>query len=48
VKVGADPVHGSLATISLHGAAEAQRAQVEAEVRERMSPFVMRHRIEWT
>jgi fatty-acyl-CoA synthase len=47
VKVGADPVHGSLATISIHGASGANRSQIESQVRERMSPFVMRYRIEW-
>lgn len=47
VMVGAEPVHGSLATVSIHGIAEENRSQIEAQVRERMSPFVMCYRIGW-
>jgi len=47
IKVGADPVHGSLATISIRGVAGENRGRIEAQVRERMTPYVMRYRIEW-
>jgi len=47
VSVGAHPVHGSLATVTLEGGAEANRAEIERQVHERLNPFVLRHEIGW-
>ena len=49
VKVAADGTHGTLATISLTAAHsdDATRANLEAQVRARMSPFTIRHQITW-
>ena len=49
VKVAADGTHGTLATISLTAAHsdDAARANLEAQVRARMSPFTIRHQITW-
>jgi fatty-acyl-CoA synthase len=46
VRVGAHPVHGSLATVVLSGSG-ADRAALEQQVRERLGPFAMRHEIQW-
>jgi fatty-acyl-CoA synthase len=47
VNVAADPTHGSLATVSLSGVPDAQRATLEQQVNERLSPFVIRHEVRW-
>ncbi len=47
VKVGAHPVHGSLATVSVRGASAEVRNGIERQVHDRLSPFVMRHEVEW-
>lgn len=43
VEVGAHPVHGSMASVTLQGVAEAARADLEREVHRRLDPFVLRH-----
>lgn len=47
VEVGAHPVHGSLATVTLAGGRENERADFEQQVHERLNPFVLRHEIVW-
>jgi fatty-acyl-CoA synthase len=47
VDVGADPTHGSLITVRLTGLPAAARAQLEAQVHERLNPLEMRHEIVW-
>lgn len=48
VRVGGHPVHGSLATVTIKGAPATDRAGIEQQVHERLSPFVIRHEVEWT
>jgi fatty-acyl-CoA synthase len=47
VEVGAHPVHGSVATVTLTGVSESARAGLEQQVHERLNPFVLRHEIVW-
>ena len=47
VAVGAHPVHGSIATVTLSGVPSAERAAIEQQVHERLNPFVLRHEIVW-
>jgi fatty-acyl-CoA synthase len=48
VHVGADGTHGTLATVTLGGvSAPAQRAALEASIRDLLGPFVIRHQILW-
>jgi fatty-acyl-CoA synthase len=47
VQVATHPTHGSLATISIGGAAPGARARLELQVQERLAPFVIRHEIVW-
>ncbi len=47
VEVGADPVHGSLITVTLKGLPEAQQAHLEAQIHERLNPLTTRHAIVW-
>ena len=48
VKVGADGTHGTLATVSLDGTASpGPRSAVEANIRDLLGPFVIRHQIVW-
>jgi fatty-acyl-CoA synthase len=48
VTVAAHPVHGSLATVRVQGAAGVDRPAVEAAVRERLAPLALQHEIEWS
>ena len=45
--VGAHPVHGSIATVTLSGVSPEERTAIEQHVNERLSPFVLRHEIAW-
>ena len=45
VEVGAHPVHGSMASVTLQGVTDAARADLEREVHTRLDPFVLRHEI---
>jgi fatty-acyl-CoA synthase len=45
VTVGAHPVHGSMATITLKGVPDGERAGLAQQVHERLKPFVLRHEI---
>jgi fatty-acyl-CoA synthase len=47
VEVGADATHGSLITVRLAGLPQGERAQLEAQVHERLHLLVMRHEIVW-
>ena len=47
VEVGADATHGSLITVRLDGLPAGERAQLEAQVRERLNPLAMCHVIVW-
>jgi fatty-acyl-CoA synthase len=48
VQVGADGTHGTLATVTLSGAAAGEaRAALEAGVHELLGPFTIRHQISW-
>lgn len=47
VAVGAHPTHGNLITVRLKGLPAAARAQVEAQVHERLNPLTTRHEIVW-
>lgn len=47
VEVRAHASHGSLATVTLTGVAQAARAGIEKDVHERLNPFVLRHEIAW-
>jgi hypothetical protein len=47
VEVGAHPTHGSLITVTLKGLPDATRAQLQAQVHERLNPLEMRHEITW-
>jgi len=47
VAVGAHPVHGSIATVTLSGVPSAERAAIEQQVHENLNPFVLRHEIVW-
>ena len=47
VRVAAHPTHGSLATVSIRGAAPGAQGASRAAGRERLAPFVMRHEIVW-
>ncbi len=47
VKVGAHGTHGSLATVTVSGVAEATRAAVTQQIEQTLAPFVIRHQIEW-
>ena len=48
VQVAAHPIHGSLATVSIRGAAPSARARLGQQVRDCLASFVMRHEIVWT
>jgi fatty-acyl-CoA synthase len=45
VTVGAHPVHGSMATITLKGVPDGERTGLAQQVHERLKPFVLRHEI---
>ena len=45
VEVGAHPVYGSMARVTLKGVADAARAGLEREVHTRLDPFVLHHEI---
>jgi fatty-acyl-CoA synthase len=47
VAVGAHPTHGNLITVRLKGLPAAARAQLEAQVHERLNPLTTRHEIVW-
>ena len=47
VEVGADPMHGSLITVTLNSLPEAKRAHLEAQICERLNPLTTRHTIVW-
>jgi PhzF family phenazine biosynthesis protein len=47
VEVGAHPTHGSLITVTLKGLPVAARAQLQAQVHERLNPLETRHEIGW-
>jgi fatty-acyl-CoA synthase len=47
VAVGAHPVHGSLATVSVSGVSPGNRGEIEQQVHEKLNPFVLRHEIVW-
>jgi fatty-acyl-CoA synthase len=47
VHVGAHGTHGSLATVTLAGMAEADRPALAAKVAETLAPFVLRHELVW-
>ena len=47
VKVGIHPIHGSLATISVKGAAPGSHAELEQQIHSLLGPFVTRHEIQW-
>ena len=50
VAVGPDGTHGTLATVTAQAPAQTgndQRVALEAAVRERMAPFVIRHAFQW-
>jgi fatty-acyl-CoA synthase len=47
VEVGAHPAHGSLITVTLKGLPVAARAQLEAQVHERLNPLELRHTVVW-
>lgn len=48
VEVGAHGSHGSLATVTLVGIPDGQRAALAEEVHRLLNPFVMRHEIVWS
>ena len=47
VAVGAHGTHGSVATVTISGVPEAERAALEAYVHGALDPFVMRHEVKW-
>jgi fatty-acyl-CoA synthase len=47
VTVGAHETHGSLATITIHGVADAARTGVADDVQKLLAPFVIRHEVRW-
>jgi fatty-acyl-CoA synthase len=47
VSVGPDDRHGSLATVTVSGVPEVERAAVVAEVAKRLAPFALRHEVRW-
>ena len=47
IEVGAHAIHGSLITVRLKGLPAAARAQLEAQVHERLNPLELRHEIVW-
>ena len=47
VAVASHAVHGSLATVTLQGVAEPDRAALAQQVHERLNPLVMQHEIVW-
>jgi fatty-acyl-CoA synthase len=47
VEVGPDPVHGSLAVVTLRGLAADAREAAARQVQERLGPFELKHRLEW-
>jgi len=47
IEAGAHPVHGSLLTVTIGGVPPAERAALEATLRERLGPLTMRHEIAW-
>lgn len=46
-RVGAHGTHGSVATVTVRGAAPANRAALEQQIHDRLNPFVMRHEVRW-
>lgn len=47
VSVGAHGTHGSVATVTVSGAPEAERAAIESYVHGALDPFVMRHEVKF-
>jgi fatty-acyl-CoA synthase len=47
VSVGAHGTHGSVATVTVSGVAEAEQAALAADIERRLSPFVLRHVVAW-
>jgi len=47
VSVGPHGTHGSVATVTVRGVAEATREVTARQVHERLDPFVLRHEIVW-
>jgi fatty-acyl-CoA synthase len=47
VEVGPDPVHGSLAVVTLRGVDAQAREAAEDKVHEKLGPFELKHRVEW-
>ena len=47
VAVGAHGTHGSVATVTVSGAPEAERAAIERQVHGALDPFVMRHEVKF-
>jgi fatty-acyl-CoA synthase len=47
VAIGAHETHGTLATVTVRGVAEAARAGVADEVQKLLAPFVIRHEVRW-
>jgi fatty-acyl-CoA synthase len=48
VRVGADPMHGTLARVFLKGASDTDRATIERRLAELFAPFVIRYRVTWS
>lgn len=48
VSVGAHGTHGSLATVTIDGAAPDLREAIAADIHARLDPFVIRHHIQWS
>ena len=48
VSVGAHGTHGSLATVTVDGAAPDVREAIAADIHARLDPFVIRHHIQWS
>jgi len=48
VSVGANDMHGSLATVTIQGVPIGSREAVTQQVHEKLNPFVIRHEIHWT
>jgi fatty-acyl-CoA synthase len=47
VDVGPHAEHGSLITVTIEGAPEDSRAELERQIDERLDPLVMKHEIVW-
>jgi fatty-acyl-CoA synthase len=47
VSVGPDGTHGSLATVTVSGVPNDERAALVAEVGRRLAPFTLRHEVRW-